>query len=86
MSSGAAWDSYTLDRTHTARVTYQLGEHFEEETVVKRNTEDNFALEFSLYSPVLCLAKVEFNDDAEPLYLSRYIDFRRVAGISAQIL
>jgi hypothetical protein len=75
-----------LEEGVVERVTYQLGENFEEETVVKRNREDNFALEFSLYSPVLCLAKVEFNDDTEPLYLSRYIDFPLVAGKSAQIL
>jgi hypothetical protein len=75
-----------LEEGIVERVTYQLGEKFEEETVVKRNRKDNFALEFSLYSPVLCLAKVEFNDDTEPLYLSRYIDFRLMAGISAQIL
>jgi hypothetical protein len=75
-----------LEEGVVERVTYQLGENFEEETVVKRNWEDNFALEFSLYSPVLCLAKVEFNDDTEPLYLSRYIDFPLVAGKSAQIL
>ena len=75
-----------LEEGVVERVTYQLGENFEEETVVKRNREENFALEFSLYSPVLCLAKVEFNDDAQPLYLSRYIDFRLMAGASAQIL
>jgi hypothetical protein len=75
-----------LEEGVVERVTYQLGENFEEETVVKRNRKDNFALEFSLYSPVLCLAKVEFNDDTEPLYLSRYIDFPLVAGASAQIL
>jgi hypothetical protein len=75
-----------LEEGVVERVTYQLGENFEEETVVKRNRKDNFALEFSLYSPVLCLAKVEFNDDTEPLYLSRYIDFRLLAGKSAQIL
>jgi hypothetical protein len=75
-----------LEEGVVERVTYQLGEKFEEETVVKRNSKDSFALEFSLYSPVLCLAKVEFNDDTEPLYLSRYIDFRLVASASAQIL
>jgi len=75
-----------LEEGLVERVTYQLGPRFEEETVVKRNRKDNFALEFSLYSPVLCLAKVEFNDDTEPLYLSRYIDFPLVAGASAQIL
>jgi hypothetical protein len=75
-----------LEEGVVERVTYQLGENFEEETVVKRNRKDNFALEFCLYSPVLCLAKVEFNDDTEPLYLSRYIDFPLVASASAQIL
>jgi hypothetical protein len=76
----------TLEEGLVERVTYQLGPKFEEETTVKRNRKDNFALEFSLYSPVLCLAKVEFNDGTDPLYLSRYIDFRLVASANAQIL
>jgi hypothetical protein len=56
-------------------VTYQLGPKFSEEALTKSNRDEDFALDFSAYGPLLCLAEVNFNDRADPLYLSRYIDF-----------
>jgi hypothetical protein len=76
-----------LEKGAVESVTYYLGPKFpSEDATTKRNSGDAFALDITAYGPVLCLAKVEFNDDTEPLYLSRYIDFPLVAGISAQIL
>ena len=56
-------------------VTYQLGPKFSREPITERDSEDNFALDVSAYGPMLCLAEVHFNDGAEDLLLSRYIDF-----------
>jgi pYEATS domain-containing protein involved in immunity len=56
-------------------VSYQLGPKFSEQPITKRNSKDNFRLDVSAYGPMLCLAEMTFNDDTEPLYLSRYIDF-----------
>ncbi len=56
-------------------VRYELGRRFFDEPQARHNREDNFALEVSAYSPMLCLAEVKCNDGHEPIYLSRYIDF-----------
>ena len=56
-------------------VRYELGRRFFAEPQLKHNRENNFALELSAYSPMLCLAEVKFNDGHDPIYLSRYIDF-----------
>jgi hypothetical protein len=56
-------------------VAYQLGPKFSEEAIIKRNSGDAFALDVSAYGPMLCLARVTFNNGTDPLYLSRYIDF-----------
>lgn len=67
-------------------VTYYLGPMFSETGTTKSNSGEAFALDITAYGFVLCLAEVTFNDGSDPLYLNRYIDFPRVAGISAQIL
>jgi hypothetical protein len=64
-----------LEEGKVESVKYELGRRFFEEPTVKRNRQDNFALEVSAYRPMLCLAEVRFNDDHPPVHLSRYIDF-----------
>jgi hypothetical protein len=44
-------------------------------SVVKVDSADGFRLEVSAYSPMLCQAWVNFEDDREPIWLERYIDF-----------
>lgn len=56
-------------------VEYHLGPKFFRQTVVKTNSADNFRLEISAYGPVLCLARVNFDDGSPALDLTRYIDF-----------
>jgi hypothetical protein len=56
-------------------VEYHLGPLFFKEPVVKTNAKDNFRIDVSAYGPMLCLARVNFNDGTPPLDLERYIDF-----------
>ncbi len=58
-------------------VEYELGRKFFRGPVVKRNADYQFRLELSAYGPMLCLARVRFNDGTESLLLERYIDFER---------
>jgi hypothetical protein len=64
-----------LTRGEVESVEYQLGPKFFTEPVVKTNAGHNFRLEVSAYGPMLCLARVRFLDDREPLDLQRYINF-----------
>jgi hypothetical protein len=56
-------------------VEYHLGAKFFEDTVIKTNAKENFKLDVSAYGPMLCLARVNFNDGTYPLDLERYINF-----------
>jgi hypothetical protein len=56
-------------------VTYELGRKFSVDPFIKTDATDNFSLEVSAWSPMLCLAEVAFNDGTEPIQLTRYIDF-----------
>jgi hypothetical protein len=56
-------------------VEYQLGPRFFTEPVVVADPTNDFELEVSAYRPMLCLAKVRFNDGRSPVTLSTYIDF-----------
>lgn len=57
------------------KVGYHLGPRFSERTIVKRNRKRHFRLEVSAYAPMLCLARVHFDDGHPPVDLERYIDF-----------
>jgi len=56
-------------------VEYELGRRFFPEPVVKTDAADGFRLDLSAYAPVLCVARVQFTTDREPLDLYRYLDF-----------
>ena len=56
-------------------VEYHLGPMFSKRTIVQNNTEDSFRLEVSAYGPMLCLARVHFEDGSPPIDLEHYIDF-----------
>jgi hypothetical protein len=56
-------------------VTYDLGPHFDPHTATQTNGVANFRDEVSAWAPMLCLAKVDFNDGHEPITLTRYVDF-----------
>ena len=56
-------------------VEYHLGPQFFKQTVVKTDPSDDFRLEVSAYAPMLCLARVHFDDGKPSLDLQRYIDF-----------
>lgn len=55
-------------------VEYTLGPKFFEGSVVKRNREDDFRLEVSAYSPMLCVARVCLADESS-FEVERYADF-----------
>lgn len=55
-------------------VEYHLGPMFFKHPVVKTNAEDHYRLDISAYGPVLCLARVNFNDGSPPLDLERYVN------------
>lgn len=52
-----------------------MGPKFFRRTVVKVDPRDNFRLEVSAYGPMLCLARVNFDDGKQPVDLERYIDY-----------
>ncbi len=56
-------------------VEYHLGPIFFDHTIVKSDTENDFRLEVSSYSPMLCLARVHFDDGSPSLDLQGYIYF-----------
>lgn len=56
-------------------VEYHLGPKFSEKTIVKVDADDNFRLEMSAYGPLLCLARVNFEDGHPALLIQRYVDF-----------
>jgi hypothetical protein len=55
-------------------VEYHLGPKFSKRTITKANAADGFQTYFSAYGPLLCLARVHFDDGSAPLDLERYID------------
>jgi hypothetical protein len=57
------------------RVEYQLGPKFFDAPVVKRNAGDKYKLEISAFGPALCIARVYFKNDGDPIELKRYLDF-----------
>jgi hypothetical protein len=56
-------------------VEYYLGPKFSNRPYIKTNVKSNFRLDISAYGPMLCLAKVNFKDGSQPVYLERYCDF-----------
>jgi hypothetical protein len=56
-------------------VEYQLGPKFFTEPMIIADASNDFELEVSAYRPMLCLAKVRFNDGRPLITLFRYIDF-----------
>jgi hypothetical protein len=64
-----------LSEGYVESVEYQLGPKFFTEPVVVADAAQGFELEVSAYSPMLCLAKVNFNNGKSPITLYRYIDF-----------
>lgn len=55
-------------------VEYHLGPKFSKRTITKDNPSDGFALGISAYGPLLCLARVHFDDGSNPLELQRYVN------------
>lgn len=68
-------DDCPLSRGLVKSVEYHLGPMFSDRTIVKTNRNENFRLEVSAYGPMLCLARVNFEDGRPPVDLERYIDF-----------
>lgn len=68
-------DKGPLSKGKVKSVEYHLGQKFFDYTVVKTNDKDNFRLDVSAYGPMLCLARVNFNDGTPSLDLERYINF-----------
>ncbi len=64
-----------LSRGLVREVEYHLGPRFSDRTIVKVKRKRNFRLEVSAYAPMLCLARVHFDDGHPPVDLERYIDF-----------
>lgn len=64
-----------LGEEEVESVEYQLGPRFSTKPLTVEDSTNNFELEVSAYSPVLCLARVNFIDNRMPLKLFRYIDF-----------
>jgi hypothetical protein len=64
-----------LSKGTVASVEYVLGKQFEDHVRVRTNPRDGFALEESLYAPLLVLALVGFKDGTPDLLLERYINF-----------
>lgn len=64
-----------LSKGKVKSVEYHLGLMFYKEPVMKTNVKENFRLDVSAYGPMLCLARVNFNDGTPPLDLERYINF-----------
>ncbi len=68
-------DDCPLSRGLVKSVAYHLGPMFSDQTIVKTNRDANFRLEVSAYGPMLCLARVSFEDGSQSVDLERYIDF-----------
>lgn len=64
-----------LNRGEVERVEYQLGPKFFSKPKIKNNTEEQFRLEVSAYSSMLCVAKVFIKGQQEAIILERYINF-----------
>jgi hypothetical protein len=66
-----------LSRGEVRAVEYTLGPNFSDHSRVSTNPRDGFAIEESMWGPMLCLAKVYLTGDREPLVLERYINFEQ---------
>lgn len=64
-------------------VEYTLGPKFSAHSIVRNNPEDGFALDVSMWGPMLCLAKVYFDDSSMPILLDRYVDFDENAEVGS---
>ena len=64
-----------LSQGKVKNVEYHLGRKFFDRPVVKANAEESFRLDVSAYGPMLCLARVNFDDGRPSLDLERYVDF-----------
>ena len=64
-----------LSNGNVEKVEYQLGPKFFDAPVVKRNAGDKYKLEISAFGPALCIARVYFKNDGDPIELERYLDF-----------
>lgn len=56
-------------------VEYTLGPKFSDHSRVCTDPKAGFAIEESMFGPMLCLASVYFKDDRPPMVLERYINF-----------
>jgi hypothetical protein len=56
-------------------VEYILGPKFTDHSRVCTDPRDGFAIEESMFKPMLCLAKVYFKDESPPILLERYTNF-----------
>jgi len=64
-----------LSRGDIRVVEYSLGPKFTNHSLVCASAADDFAIEVSMWGPMLCMAKVYFLDGRPPLVLDRYVDF-----------
>jgi hypothetical protein len=64
-----------MSRGEIKAVEYTLGPKFSNHSLVCTDASDGFALEVSMWGPMLCLAKVYLTDDRPPLLLERYLNF-----------
>ena len=64
-----------LSEGRVTKVEYELGRKFFQAPLVKSSAADMFRIEVSAYGPMLCIARVHFSDQREPILLARYIDF-----------
>lgn len=62
-------------RDEIEKVRYTLGSKFFNKPQDRFNKKDNFKIEVSAYSPMLCLAEVFLRGKSQPIKLYRYIDF-----------
>lgn len=73
-----------LNQDKINRVEYELGPRFFDKPQIKRNSDDLFRLEVSAYGPMLCIARVFFKNQDDPIILSRYINFEEAPNKSLQ--
>lgn len=63
-----------LTRGEIKAVEYTLGPKFSNHSLVCTEAANDFAVEVSMWGPMLCLAKVYLTDGRPPLLLERYIN------------
>lgn len=72
-----------LSRGEIRAVEYTLGPKFSNHSIVCTNPKDGFATQIALWGPMLCLAKVYFAGNEQPLLLERYINLDGIEGAGA---